>query len=244
MKKSTALEILRRYADYSIVTVSRPDICDALVDANGQPFYDTVNLVYLWALKNDEMPFEGPESKEFPVRDYFALKSFADFLEEKREGMDCSPWAARGSLGGSFTGMVRLLPLDLDRVIYLLSGSVIKKYIPWTQDDDADDQKALGKGGLYADMGDWSPTRIAFDPDILRLEWDCAASAECLRKGGEGGLWIQWDSPKERDDEIDIVAEMGKMLADSASQTLGGDKRDGIIPPENAEEEVRHEELF
>ena len=243
MKKSTALEILRRYADYYIVTVGRPDICDALVDANGQPFYDSVNLVYLWALKNDEMPFEGPERKGFLVRDYFALESFADFLEEKREGMDCSPWAAKGSLGGSFTGMVRLLPFDLDRVIYLLSGSVIKKYIPWTQDDDAEDQDALGKGGLYADMGDWSPTKIAFYPDIPRLDWDCEASAECQRKGVEGGFWIQWDFPEERDNEIDIVAEMEKMLSDATSQALCGAQRDGIILREN-EEEVRPEDLF
>lgn len=242
MKKSTALEILRRYSNYSIVTVGRPDICEALADANGQPFYYGVNLVYLWALKKDEMPFEGPESTEYPVRDYFALGSFADYLEEDKSGMAFSPWSERGCLGGSITGMAWLLPCDLNRVMYLLSTWVIKKYIHWTQDDNADDQRALDHGRLYMDMGDWSPTRITFDPDILRLDWDSEASAECLRKGVEEGFWIQWDIPKENDDEIDIVAEMGKMLSDAASQTLGGDNRDGIILPENTKG-VRYEDL-
>ena len=35
MKKSTAIEILRRYSDYSIVAVGRTDIANVLVDANG-----------------------------------------------------------------------------------------------------------------------------------------------------------------------------------------------------------------
>lgn len=243
MKKSTALEILWRYKDYSIVTVGRDDICDALADSNGQPFYDSVNLVYLWGLKKDEMPFEGPLAEEFPVRDYFALGSFADYLEEKKEKMDFSPWSARGSLGGSCTGMIRLLPFDLDRVLYLLSGSVIKKHIQWTLDDDVNDHEALSKGGLYADMGDWSPTKIVFNPDIFRLDWDCAASAECQRKGVEGGFWIQWEIPKEKDDEIDIVAEMEKSLSDTKPQPPGGDKRDESSLSEDTEE-VRCEDLF
>ena len=236
MKKSTALEILRRYSAYSIVTVGRPDICDTLADAYDHPYYESINLVYLWSLDREEMPFEGPESMEYPVRDHFTMGSLADYLEKDKDGWSLSPWSGKGYLGGSFNGMIRLLPFDLDRVMYLLSNSAIRSCIKWTQDDDADDQKALGKGGLYVDMGDWSPTRIAFGPDILRLDWDCKASAECLRKGVEGGFWIQWDIPKENDDEIDVVAEMGKMLADSASQKLGSDKRDGIIPPENTKE--------
>lgn len=244
MKKSTALEILRRYSAYSIVTIGRPDICDALVDANGQPFYYGFNLVYLWALKKDEMPFEGPESMKYPVRDYFALESFADYLEEEKSEMAFSPWSGRGHLGGSLTGMAWLLPFDLNRVMYLLSTWAIKKYINWTQDDNADDQLALDHGRLYMDMGDWSPTNIAFNPDILRLDWDCAASIECLRKGVEGGFWITWELPKESDDQVDMAAEMGALLSDAASQTLGVDKRDGIFLPENTKEEVRHEELF
>lgn len=221
MKKSTALEILRRYADYSIVTVSRPDICDVLVDANGQPFYDTVNLVYLWALKNDEMPFEGPESKEFPVRDYFALESFADYLKNEKEGQEFSPWSTKGYLGGYISTVIGLLPPDLDRVLHLFSSSVTRSYIHWTPEDDANDRAALDKGRLYADMGDWSPARIAFDPDALRLDWESNAGAECLRKGEIDGFWVQWDVPKENDDEIDIVAEMGKMLADPTSSEFG-----------------------
>ncbi len=244
MKKSTAIEILRRYSNYSIVTVGRPDICDALADAYGQSPYDGLNLVYLWAFKKDEMPFEEPESKEFPVRDYFALESFTDYLKNENEGQEFSPWSTKGYLGGYITCMIRLLPFDLYRVMYLLSSSVIRSYIHWTPEDDASDRAALDKGRLYADMGDWSPTRIDFDSGTLRLGWESAAGAECLRKGEMDRFWVQWEIPKENDDEIDIVAEMGKMLADSASQTLGGDKRDGIIPPENAEEEVRHEELF
>ena len=225
MKKSTAIEILRRYSDYSIVTVGRPDICGAIVDANGRPFYDTVNLVYLWSLGREEMPFEGPASLEYPVREHFALESFVDYLEEKREGMDRSPWSGKGALGGSCNGMVRLLPFDLDRVLYLMGDQVIRSFIAWTPEDDADDEDALGKGRLYADMGDWSPTRIAFDPDALRLDWDCAASAECARNGVEVEFWIQWEAPEEKDDEIEILAEMEKMATDSTSITTGGDKR-------------------
>ena len=120
MKKSTALEILRRYDGYSIATVGRPDICDAIVGANGRPFYDTVNLVYLWSLDREEMPYEGPASLEYPVREHFALETFVDYLEEKREGMDRSPWSGKGALGGSCNGMVRLLPFDLDRAAHRL----------------------------------------------------------------------------------------------------------------------------
>ena len=242
MKKSTAIEILRRYSNYSIVTVGRPDICGALADAYGPPYYESMNLVYLWSLDRDEMPFEGSESMEYPVRAHFTMGSFADYLEKDKDGWSFSPWSGKGSLGGSLNGMIRLLPFDLDRVMYLLSNSAIRSCIKWTPDDDADDQKALEKGGLYVDLGDWSPMRIAFDHDILRLDWDCKASAECLRKGVEGGFWIQWEIPKENDDEIDIVAEMGKMLSDAASQTLGGDNRDGIILPENTKG-VRYEDL-
>lgn len=243
MKKSTALEILRRYDGYSIATVGRPDICDAIVDANGQPFYGSVNVVYLWKLDRKGMPFEGPESMEFPVRDYFALDSFADYLEEDNDGGSFSPWSGKGYLGGSCNGMIRLLPLDLNRVLYLLSNSVIRGYIMWTPEDDADDQLALGKGRLYADMGDWSPTRIDFDRDTLRLEWDSEAGAECLRKGEAEGFWIQWDPPEERDDEIEIFAEMERMLADEASQKPCGGRRDGVVLPEK-DEEARHEDLF
>lgn len=233
MKRSTALEILRRYSNYSIVTVGHPDIANILVDANGQPFYDSANLVYLWHLDRKEMPFEGPESKELPVRDYFALKSFADYLEGENEGKEFSPWSTKGYLGGYISTVIGLLPPDLDRVLYLLSSSVTRSYIHWTPNDDVNDQEALSKGEQFVDMGDWSPTRIAFDPDTLRLDWESEAGAVCLRKGAADGFWIQWDSPKERDDQIDVVAEMGKMLADSVSHTLGGDNRDGIILPEN-----------
>ena len=97
----------------------------------------------------------------------------------------------------------------------------IRSFIAWTPEDDADDQDALGKGRFYADMGDWSPTRIAFDPASLRLDWDCAASAECARKGVEGGFWIQWEPPEEKDDGIDILAEMEKMATDAKSQNPG-----------------------
>lgn len=243
MKKSTALEILRRYDGYSIATVGRPDICDAIVDANGQPFYGSVNVVYLWRLDREGMPLEGPESKEFPVRDYFALDSFADYLEEDNDGGSFSPWSGKGYLGGSCNGMIRLLPLDIYRVLYLLSSSVIRSHIHWTPEDDADDLKALGKGRLYADMGDWSPTRIDFDRDTLRLEWDSEGGAECLRKGEAEGFWIQWDPPEERDDDIEIFAEMERMLADAASQKPGGGRRDGVVLPEK-DEEARHEDLF
>lgn len=222
MKKSTALEILRRYADYSIVTVGRPDICGTLADAYSSPYYESMNLVYLWSLDRDEMPFEGPESIEYPVRAHFTMGSIADYLEKDDDGWSFSPWSGKGSLGGSFNGMIRLLPFDLDWVMYLLSNSAIRSCIKWTQDDDANDQKALGKGWLYVDMGDWSPTRIAFDPDILRLDWDCAASAECQRKGVEGGFWIQWEiPPEEGDDHEDLAAEMGEMLSDAMPRTPG-----------------------
>ena len=166
-----------------------------------------------------------------------------DYLEEEKAGMDFSPWSARGYLGGSITGMIWLLPFDLDRVMYLLSGWVIKKHIQWTQDDNADDQKALGNGWLYVDMGDWSPTKIAFNFDIPKLDWDCAASAACRLKGVEGGFEITWALPKEGDDQVDLAAEMGALLSDAASQMPCSDKRDGIILPENAEE-VRPEDLF
>ncbi len=233
MKKTTALEILRRYSNYSIATFECQDICEVLVDANGQPFYDRVNLVYLWALDKDAPPFDSPESSESLIRAHFTLKSFADYLEEEKAGMDFSPWSARGHLGGGFTGMVRLLPFDLDWVIYLLSGAVIKRHIPWTQDDDADDQKALGKGGLYVDMGDWSPTRIAFDPDILRLDWDCAASASCRVKGVEGGFEITWTLPKEGDDQVDMAAEMGALLSDPTAPESSAQIR---LSPKDAEQ--------
>ena len=235
MKKSTALEILRRYDGYSIATVGRPDICDAIVGANGRPFYDTVNLVYLWSLDREEMPYEGPASLEYPVREHFALESFADYLEEKREGMDRSPWSGKGALGGSCNGMVRLLPFDLDRVLYLMGDQVIRSFIMWTPEDDADDLKAVGNGRLYADMGDWSPTRIVFDPDNLRLEWDSEAGAECLRKGEAEGFWIQWEPPKETDDEIEIFAEMGRMLSDVKPRNPGADKRNEPSPSEGSD---------
>ena len=242
MKKSTAIEILRRYANYSIATVGRPDICDAIVDANGQPFCDSVNLVYLWKLDRTGMPFEGPESKEFPVRDYFALDSFADYLEGESEGEEISPWSTKGYLGGYLSNVIGLLPPDLDRVIYLLSSSATRCHIHWTPEDDAYGLKALGKGRLYADMGDWSPTRIDFDRDTLRLEWDSEAGAECLRKGEAEGFWIQWEPPKERDDDIEIFAEMERMLSDEASQKPDDERRDGVVLPKDEEE--RHEDLF
>lgn len=241
MKKSTAIELLRRYSNYSIVTVGRPDICDALADAYGHPYYESINLVYLWSLDREDMPFEGPESMD-PVREHFTMGSLADYLEKDNDGWSFSPWSGKGALGGSFNGMIRLLPFDLDRVMYLLSNSATRSCIKWTQDDDADDQKALGKGGFYVDMGDWSPTRIAFDPDVLRLTWDSEAGAECLRKGKSEGFWIQWELlPEEGDDQVDMSAEMERMLSDAASQTLGVDKRDGIFLPKNTAEEVRHE---
>ena len=80
-------------------------------------------------------------------------------------------------------------------------------------------------------MGDWSPMRIAFDPDILRLDWDCAASAECQRKGVEGGFWIQWEiPPEEGDDHEDLAAEMGEMLSDAMPRTPGR-----CLSPESSE---------
>ena len=243
MKKSTAIEILRRYSDYSIVAVGRTDIANVLVDANGQPFYDIANLVYLWRLDKEVMPFEGPESKKLPVRDYFAIQSFADYLEGESEGEEISPWSTKGYLGGYLSNVIGLLPPDLDLVIYLLSSSVTRCHIHWTPEDDAYDLEALGKGRLYADMGDWSPTRIDFDRDTLRLEWDSEAGAECLRKGEAEGFWIQWDPPEERDDEIEIFAEMERMLADEASQKPCGGRRDGVVLPEK-DEEARHEDLF
>ena len=244
MKKTTALEILRRYSDYSIVTVGRPDICGTLADAYGSPYYDSMNLVYLWSLDRDEMPFEGPESTEYPVREYFTMGSFADSLEKDDEGWSFSPWSGKGYLGGSINGMIRLLPYDLDWVMYLLSNSAIRSCIKWTQDDNANDQEALGKGGLYVDMGDWSPTKIVFNPDILRLDWDCAASAECQRKGVDGGFWIQWEiPPEEGDDHEDLAAEMESMLSDSEHRKSGGEMRDESSPSED-QKEVSREDLF
>ncbi len=206
MKKSTAIEILRRYSDYSIVTVGRPDIPEA-VRAKGLPFFDGVNLVYLWSLDREELPFTEPESMEHPVRVYFSLTSLADFLEDQEKGNEISPWSQKGRLGGDITCMIKLLPPDLSRVMYLLSSSAIEWYIKWTQEDDAGDLEALGCGRLYADMNDWGPTRIAFDPDTLLLKWDCTASAECLRKSVNGGSWMQCLCPKERDDIIDRVID-------------------------------------
>ena len=85
--------------------------------------------------------------------------------------------------------------------------------------------------------------RIDFDRDTLRLEWGSEAGAECLRKGEAEGFWIQWDPPGESDDEIEIFAEMGRMLSDAVSQQPGGERQDGVVLPEK-EEEARHEDLF
>jgi hypothetical protein len=240
MKKSTALEILRRYSNYSIVTVGRPDICEAVIEETDRPFFDSVNLVYLWPLDRKEMLCERPKLVESPSCDYFALESFADYLEKESEGEEFSPWSMKGYLGGYITAMISLLPPDLRRVLHLLSSSVIRYYIHWTPEDDAHDREALDMGRHYADMGDWSPTLIEFVPDVPGLNWDCGASAAFLRDGVNEGFHISLDCSEGADDEIDVVAEMGKMLSDAASQTLGVDKRDEIFLPE----EVRHEDLF
>lgn len=231
MKKTTALEILRRYSNYSIATVARLDIANVLVDANGQPFYDSVNLVYLWSLDREEMPFEGSERKTFPVRDHFALGSFAEYLEGENEGREISPWSQKGYLGGDISTVIGLLPPDLDRVLHLLSSSVTRSVIHWTPDDDAHDQETLARSRRYADMGDWSPTRIAFDPDSLRLDWDSEAGAECLRKGAAEGFWIQWElPPEEGNDHEDLAAEMGALLSDAMPRTPGR-----CLSPESSE---------
>ena len=243
MKKSTAIEILRRYTDYSIVTVGRPDIPDAVVMGKGQPFFDGVNLVYLWSLKREEIPFEGPASLEHPVRDYFSLESFARYLEKEKEGQEFSPWSQKGYLGGYITCMIGLLPPDLAQVMHLLSSSVIRWYIKWTQEDDAGDQEALGQGRLYADMGDWSPTRIEFDPDTLRLDWDCKASVAFLNGAVDEGFRISMACRSVPANEILAAAEAERILLDAASQMPGGDRRAGILPTRHPEE-VRHEDLF
>ena len=190
MIKSTALEILRRYSNYSIVTVERQDICDTIVTGNGRPVYEVANLVFLWDHKGDIAPFVGEASKENPIRDYFSIDSFADYLDTNSE--PSSPWSEHGDPGGRHTGLYSLLPPDLDRVFYFLSYRVTRLVAKWTPDDEGD-LKALGADQRYVGMGNWTPSRMAFDPVARSMDWDCAASAECLRQDEDMDFRLTWN---------------------------------------------------
>lgn len=193
MLKSTAITILRRYDNYAIVTVGRPDICDKFVESSGRHIYDRVHLVYLWDMDRPDRPFEGGDTAKNPIRDAFTLSSLTDLYEASGDGLDFSPWSEKGDLGYTgFTGLYALMPPDMGRVFRLLSNRVTRKYVEWGPDDDLD-RDALRAGGRYAAMGDWSPTGVVFDPVANALVWDCAAGAECRRRAEAAGFRLTWE---------------------------------------------------